>query len=43
LCQWFHYFDHRLDEAAAWMKRLGVRHVRTGLSWADSFREHSLA
>ena len=39
LCQWFHYHDHRLDDAVAWMKRLGVRHVRTGLSWADSFRE----
>ncbi len=38
LCQWFHFEDHRLDEAVAWMKRLGVRHVRTGLSWADSFR-----
>jgi beta-xylosidase len=38
LCQWFHYEDHRLDEAVAWMKRLGVRHLRTGLSWADSFR-----
>ena len=42
LCQWFHYHDHRLDEAAAWMKRLGVRHVRTGISWADSFREGAL-
>ncbi|KAA2235701.1 beta-xylosidase [Salinarimonas soli] len=38
LCQWFHYEDHRLDDAVAWMKRLGVRHLRTGLSWADSFR-----
>src|SRR5690606_31188610 len=38
LCQWFHYQDHRLDESVAWMKRLGVRHLRTGLSWADSFR-----
>ena len=38
LCQWFHYHDHRLDEAVAWMKRLGVRYLRTGLSWADSFR-----
>ena len=38
LCQWFHFEDHRLDDAVAWMKRLGVRHVRTGLSWADSFR-----
>ncbi len=43
LCQWFHYADHRLDEAAAWMKRLGVRHVRTGISWADSFRDRALA
>src|SRR5690606_23697768 len=31
LMQWFHYRDHRLDDAVAWMKRLGVRHVRTGL------------
>ena len=38
LCQWFHFEDHRLDEAVAWMKRLGVRKLRTGLSWADSFR-----
>ncbi|WP_375268529.1 beta-xylosidase [Phenylobacterium sp.] len=38
LCQWFHFEDHRLDEAVAWLKRLGVRHVRTGLSWADSYR-----
>jgi beta-xylosidase len=38
LCQWFHFEDHRLDDAVCWMKRLGVRHLRTGLSWADSFR-----
>jgi beta-xylosidase len=38
LCQWFHYQDHRLDDAVAWMKRLGVRYLRTGSSWADSFR-----
>jgi beta-xylosidase len=25
------------------MKRLGVRHLRTGLSWADSFRAGALA
>jgi beta-xylosidase len=30
LMQWFHFEDHRLDEAVAWMKRLGVRHLRTG-------------
>jgi beta-xylosidase len=43
LCQWFHFEDHRLDEAVAWMKRLGVRHLRTGLSWADSYRPGALA
>ncbi|HZZ89630.1 MAG TPA: glycosyl hydrolase [Caulobacteraceae bacterium] len=42
LCQWFHFEDPRLDEAVRWMKRLGVRHVRTGLSWADSYREGAL-
>jgi beta-xylosidase len=38
ICQWFHFEDHRLDEAVRRMRELGVRHVRTGLSWADSFR-----
>jgi beta-xylosidase len=38
ICQWFHFEDHRLDDAVRWMKKLGIRHLRTGLSWADSFR-----
>jgi len=38
ICQWFHFEDHRLDDAARWLRDLGVRHIRTGLSWADSFR-----
>ena len=42
ICQWFHYEDHRLDDAVRWMKRLGVRHLRTGLSWADRFRPNAL-
>jgi beta-xylosidase len=42
LMQWFHYQDHRLDDAVAWMKRLGVRHLRTGLSWADYYRPDAL-
>jgi beta-xylosidase len=42
LCQWFHFEDHRLDDAVAWLRRLGVRHVRTGLSWADSLRPGAL-
>jgi beta-xylosidase len=42
LCQWFHFQDHRLEDAVAWMRRLGVRYLRTGLSWADSFRPGAL-
>jgi beta-xylosidase len=38
ICQWFHFEDHRLDDAITWLRRLGVRYLRTGLSWADSFR-----
>jgi beta-xylosidase len=38
ICQWFHFEDHRLDEAVEWLKRLGVRYLRTGLSWADWLR-----
>jgi beta-xylosidase len=38
ICQWFHFEDHRLDDAVKWLRSLGVRHLRTGLSWADSFR-----
>lgn len=41
LCQWFQFEDHRLDEAVRWMRRLGVRQLRTGLSWADSFRPNA--
>jgi beta-xylosidase len=42
LAQWFHFEDPRLDDAVAWMKRLGVTSLRTGLSWADSFRPNAL-
>jgi beta-xylosidase len=35
ICQWFHFEDPRLDAAVRWLKQLGVRHLRTGLSWAD--------
>jgi len=38
IMQWFHFEDPRLDEAVQWMRRLGVTHLRTGLSWADSYR-----
>jgi beta-xylosidase len=41
ICQWFHFDDHRLDGAVRWMKQLGVRYLRTGISWADSFRPNA--
>jgi beta-xylosidase len=43
ICQWFHFEDHRLDDAVRWLKKLGVTYLRTGLSWADSLRPGSLA
>lgn len=37
ICQWFQFQDKRsLELAVRWMERLGVREVRTGLSWAES-------
>lgn len=41
ICQWFHYEDHRLEASVEWLRRLGVRHLRTGVSWADWFRADS--
>ena len=38
LCQWFHFDDHRLDDAVNWLERLGVKYLRTGLSWSDTER-----
>jgi len=38
ICQWFHFQDHRLDDAVGRLRDLGVKHLRTGLSWADSQR-----
>jgi beta-xylosidase len=43
ICQWFHFEDHRLDDAVCWLRKLGVRHLRTGLSWADSLRPNAQA
>jgi beta-xylosidase len=43
ICQWFHFEDPRLDSAVCWLKKLGVRHLRTGLSWADWLRPHAEA
>ena len=38
ICQWFHFQDPRLDDAVRWLKKLGVRKLRTGLSWSDAQR-----
>lgn len=43
ICQWIHFEDPRLESTVRWLRRLGVRHVRTGLSWADSERPGALA
>jgi len=41
ICQWFHFEDHRLDAAVEWLRRLGVKRLRTGLSWSDHVRPDS--
>src|SRR5687768_16756082 len=39
LCQWFHYDDHEtLDRTVQTLRELNVRHLRTGISWADFLR-----
>jgi beta-xylosidase len=43
ICQWFHFEDPRLDAGVEWLRKLGVRHLRTGISWADSFRPDAQA
>lgn len=42
ICQWFHFQDHRLQFAVEWLRKLGVRRLRTGISWADWHREGAL-
>jgi beta-xylosidase len=41
ICQWFHFEDQRLETAVSWLKRLGVKRLRTGLSWADYYRPNA--
>ncbi|MBD3345186.1 MAG: beta-xylosidase [Chitinivibrionales bacterium] len=38
ICQWFSYEDPRLDTAVELFKRLEVKKIRTGISWADWHR-----
>jgi beta-xylosidase len=40
ICQWFQYEDERsLELAVRWLERLGVKRIRTGLSWSESLME----
>jgi beta-xylosidase len=41
ICQWFHFEDPRLDSAVAWLKKMGVKKLRTGISWADWHRPNA--
>jgi len=43
ICQWVHYEDPRLHEIVDWLRRLGVRKLRTGISWADWHRPDATA
>jgi beta-xylosidase len=38
ICQWFHFEDHRLDDAVRWLHQMGVTYLRTGLAWSDYAR-----
>lgn len=42
MCQWIHIDDHRLDTILYWLKKLNVKKLRTGISWADWFRPNAL-
>jgi CDP-paratose 2-epimerase len=39
ICQWFHYEAYEdVERAVSLLRELGVRHLRTGISWADYHR-----
>jgi beta-xylosidase len=42
ICQWFHFEDHRLDTAVDWLNKIGVKRLRTGISWADWHRPNAI-
>lgn len=42
MVQWFHFDDHRLDFAVEWLRKLGVKKLRTGISWADWHRPNAV-
>src|SRR5437764_3781905 len=39
ICQWFHFHDYQsVERTTALLRELGIKHLRTGISWADFFR-----
>jgi beta-xylosidase len=42
ICQWFHFQDYRLEFAREWLRRLGIKKLRTGISWADWHRPNAV-
>jgi beta-xylosidase len=42
ICQWFHFEDHRIEYAVRRLHELGVKKLRTGLSWADFDRPNAI-
>ncbi len=43
ICQWVHYEDRRLASMTQLLRDLGVKKLRTGLSWADFGRPNAVA
>lgn len=41
ICQWFHFEDPRLPAAVEWLRKLNIKYIRTGVSWADWFRPNA--
>lgn len=42
IVQWFHFEDPRLEMAVEQMQRIGVKRLRTGISWADWHRPNAV-
>jgi CDP-paratose 2-epimerase len=39
ICQWFHFQDElAVERTCLLLRELGIRHLRTGISWADYYR-----
>lgn len=43
ICQWLHFEDYRLDFTVECLHKLGVKKLRTGISWADWHRPNAVA